>query len=128
MSVVLVRDVMTIGVPICTGDERCAAVSARLAGLPNRPEVAVVLDEDGMAAGWVSRAGLAQADPERTVDAVMDEDIPEIPPDIPAEAAAQIMRDRGLTHVFLMHGWPGEPRPSAVLALSTLERLGFFGD
>ncbi len=128
MSVVLVRDVMTIGVPTCRADEACGVIAARLARLPHRPEVAVVLDEDGMAAGWVSRAALGQADPERTVDAVMDEDIPELPPDIPAQAAAQIMRDRGLTHAFLMHSWPGEPRPSAVLALSTLERLGFFGD
>lgn len=127
MSVVLVRDVMTIGVPTCRADEACGVIAARLARLPNRPEVAVVLDEDGMAAGWVSHAGLEGADPACTVDTVMDEDIPEVPPDIPAQAAAQIMRDRGLTYAFLMHSWPGEPRPSAVLALSTLERLGFGG-
>ncbi len=128
MTVVLVRDVMTIGVPTCHGDERCGVLAARLARLPNQPEVAVVLDEDGMSAGWVSRAGLETADAESPVETVMDEDIPELPPDIPAAAAAQMMRDRGLTYVFLMHSWPGEPRPSAVLALSTLERFGFGKD
>ncbi len=127
MSLVLVRDVMTIGVPTCRADERCGALTARLVRLPNQPEVAVVLDEDGLVVGWVSRTRLEGADPARTVDTVLDEDIPELPPDIPAQAAAQMMRDRGLTHVFLMHNWPGEPRPSAVLALSTLERLGFGG-
>lgn len=127
MTVVLVRDVMTIGVPTCRGDERCGAMAARLARLPNQPEVAVVLDDDGMSAGWVSRAALEGADPASTVDSVMDEDIPEVPPDIPALAALQILRDRGLTHAFLMHSWPGEPRPSAVLALSTLERLELGG-
>ncbi len=127
MSVILVRDVMTIGVPTCHAAEACGAIVARLARLPNQPEVAVVLDEDGMSTGWVSRAALEGANAESTVDTVMDEDIPELPPDIPAQAAAQMMRDRGLTYVFLMHSWPGEPRPSAVLALSTLERLGFEG-
>lgn len=127
MSILLVRDVMTIGVPICAADERCDVANARLAGLPGQPEVAVVLDEDGMAAGWVSRARLDQAEPASTIGSVMDEDIPELPPDIPAQAALQMMRDRGQTHVFLMHSWPGEPRPSAVLALSTLERLELGG-
>lgn len=127
MSVLLVRDVMTIGVPICATEERCDVVNARLAGLAGQPEVAVALDEDGMAAGWVSRSRLEQAEPASAIGSVMDEDIPELPPDIPAAAALQMMRDRGVTYVFLMHSWPGEPRPSAVLALSTLERLELGG-
>ncbi len=128
MSVLLVRDVMTIGVPVCDADERCGTVSARLALLPGQPDAAVVLDEDSLPCGWVSLVGLDQSDPERAVESVMDEDIPGVPPDIPAQAALQVMRDRGATHLFLMHDWPGEPRPSAVLALRTLERLGFDGN
>jgi hypothetical protein len=31
------------------------------------------------------------------------------------------MRDRGLEYLFLMHDWPGEPRPSALIALKTIE-------
>jgi hypothetical protein len=52
----------------------------------------------------------------------MDERIPTVPPDIPAEAAAQIMRDQGVEHLFLMHAWPGEPRPSAVISLQAIEK------
>lgn len=52
----------------------------------------------------------------------MNEDIPTIQPDVPVEAAAQMMRDRGMPYLCLMHSWPGEPRPSAVISLETIER------
>lgn len=111
----LVRDLMTIGVPVCRDMETCGAVAARLSG-----EVVVVLDEAGMACGWTTLERL-RANGTRRVAEVMDDDIPTIPPDIPAEVAAQIMRDRGVKFLFLMHDWPGEPRPSAVIALRTIQ-------
>lgn len=111
----LVRDVMTIGVPVCRDAETCGAVAARLSA-----EVVVALDEDGMACGWLTRKQLTDADPSLAIGAVMDEDIPTVPPDIPAQAAAQLMRDRGVEHLFLMHDWPGEPRPSAVISLKAV--------
>jgi hypothetical protein len=56
---------------------------------------------------------------------VVDEHIPQVPPDIPAQAAWQLMRDLGLDCLFLMHAWPGEPRPSAVITRQAIEaRLG----
>lgn len=113
----LVRDLMTIGVPVCRDTETCAAVAARLAG-----EVVVVLDEDGMACGWATAAALATASPGQLIGEVMDEDIPTVSPTLPAEAAAQLMRDRGVEFLFLMHDWPGEPRPAAVLGRSTIEQ------
>lgn len=116
MSVLLVRDVMTIGVPVCGEGETCGAVAARLVG-----EVVVALDEDGMACGWATRAEIAQANPELAIGEMMDEDIPTVPPGIPAKAAAELMRDRGVEHLFLMHDWPGEPRPSAVISLKGVE-------
>ncbi len=112
----LVRDVMTIGVPVCRDTETCGEVAARLKG-----DVVVALDEDGMACGWVTRERLAGAESTRTVSEVMDEDIPTVPPDIPVEAAAQLMRDQGVNYLFLMHDWPGEPRPSAVISLKSIE-------
>lgn len=111
----LVRDLMTIGVPVCRETETCAEVLARL-----RDEVVVALDDDGMACGWATRATLAQ-NPAQPISAIMDEAIPTVPPNIPAATAAQLMRDRGVSHLFLMHDWPGEPRPSAVLALREVE-------
>ncbi len=114
----LVRDVMTIGVPICREGETCGAVAARL-----KEDVVVVLDEDGMACGWLTRERLGEQEAATPVGEVMDEDIPTVPPDIPVEAAAQLMNDRGVQHLFLMHDWPGEPRPSAVISLCAIERV-----
>ncbi len=116
MKPLLVRDVMTIGVPVCRDTETCGVVAARLNG-----EAVVALDEDGMACGWLTRDQLERA-AAQTVGEVMEESIPTVPPDIPAEAAAQLMRDSGVEFLFLMHDWPGEPRPSAVVSLKAIEQ------
>ena len=121
MKSLLVRDVMTIGVPVCREAETCGDVEARLARQATQAEVVGVLDEAGSACGWISRERLRQ-NPTHTVGEVMEEEIPTVPPDIPAEAAAQIMRDRGVEYLFLIHDWPGEPRPSAVISLKAIER------
>ncbi|MEK7310881.1 MAG: CBS domain-containing protein [Chloroflexota bacterium] len=121
MSILFVRDVMTIGVPVCRDSERCGEVAARLQKQGSGAEVVVALDEDGMACGWATRDRLVEAESARTISEVMDEDIPTVPPDIPAETAAQLMSDRGVEHLFLMHDWPGEPRPSAVISLKSIE-------
>jgi CBS domain-containing protein len=111
---------MTIGVPVCREAETCGAVRARLARHP--VPVVVALDDDAMACGWLTLARLAEADPDTPVGAVMEEAIPTVPPDIPAAAAAQLMRDQGVDYLFLMHAWPGEPRPSAVIARLAIEQ------
>jgi len=122
MTPTLVRDVMTIGVPVCCDTETCGAVLARLESqTPGVCEVVVVLDEDGMACGWLTREHLGEQEAAIPVGEVMDEDIPTVPPDIPAETAAQLMSDRGVEYLFLMHDWPGEPRPSAVISLKSIE-------
>ncbi len=121
MKPLLVRDVMTIGVPVCRDTETCGAVAARLAKQSPPAEVVVALDEDGMACGWLTRERLAAEAAARPVGEVMDEDIPTVAPAIPAAAAAQMMRDRGVEFLFLMHDWPGEPRPSAVISLKAVE-------
>ncbi|MEK7278890.1 MAG: CBS domain-containing protein, partial [Chloroflexota bacterium] len=90
-------------------------------------EAIVALDEDGLACGWVTRERLNRENAARPVGEMMDEDIPTVPPDIPAEAAAQLMRDRGVEYLFLMHDWPGEPRPSAVISLKAIADSRFLG-
>jgi len=122
MKTLLVRDVMTIGVPVCRESESCGEVTARLDRQNAGAEVVGVLDGDGCACGWIGRDRLRVEDPARPVGDVMEETIPEVPPDIPAEAAAQLMRDQGLQYLFLMHTWPGEPRPSAVVSLKVIEQ------
>ena len=115
----LVRDIMTIGVPVCRDDETCGAVLGRLARHP--VPVVVALDDDGMACGWATLDRLAASAPDTRIGEVMDEDIPTVPPEIPAAAAAQLMRDQGVDYLFLMHSWPGAPRPSAVLVRQAVE-------
>ena len=46
---------------------------------------------------------------------VMNPEIPEVPPDIPATAAVQIMLDRGIREIYLMHHGGGASWPAAVL-------------
>jgi CBS domain-containing protein len=75
-----------------------------------------------MACGWLTRDRLNGQEAATPVREAMDEDIPTVPPDIPVEAAAQLMRDRGVQYLFLMHDWPGGPRPSAVISLEAIER------
>jgi CBS domain-containing protein len=115
MRPLLVRDAMTIGVPVCRDSEICGVVLARLT-----VEAVVALDDDGMACGWLTRAQLAEH-PAELISEVMDEDIPTTSPTASLEAAAQTMRARGVTHLFLIHDWPGEPRPSAVISLHAIE-------
>ncbi len=113
---------MTIGVAVCRDGERCEAVAARLAALPESAAAVVALDDDGLACGWASRAAVAAAAPDQPVAEVMDEAIPTVAPDLPAEAAAQMMRAKGVDYLFLMHAWPGEPRPAAILYRQVVER------
>jgi CBS domain-containing protein len=122
MTTRLVRDVMKIGVPVCRDTETCADVAARLRKQAAGGEVVVALDEDGMASGWLTQAQLAQAGATQTVGDVMNEDIPAIAPDVPLEAAARMMQARGVAYLFLMHSWPGEPRPAAVISRRTLDQ------
>jgi len=114
---------MTIGVPVCRDSESCAAVAARLtAAMP----VVVALDEDGMACGWLTRRTLLENQFQLAGD-VMDEEIPTVGPEVPLAAAAHIMRERGTDFLFLMHDWPGEPRPSAVLSRAAIEKVKVAG-
>jgi Mg/Co/Ni transporter MgtE len=119
--VLKVRDVMTIGVPVCREAETCGEVAARLERQREPAEVIVVLDGYGRACGWMARERLIRSDPTTAVGEVADEEIPTVPPDWPAEAALRHMQARGLDHLLLLHHWPGEPRPAAYVWRRTLE-------
>ncbi len=115
---VLVRDLMTVGVKTCTPATPIVDL-ARLM-LEQDLEAIVVLDHDGHAVGVVSRDDLVRAytrDDCRslTAEAIMTDGVPQVPPDIPLAAAAQIMRDRGVRAVFLMHHAGGIAYPAAML-------------
>jgi CBS domain-containing protein len=121
----LVRDLMTVGVATCPPDAPLADI-ARLM-LDKQLEAVVVLNSEGHAIGAVSQDDLVQAYTTGNAQALCAEDVmsdavPEVPPDIPLAAAAQIMRDTKIRAVFLMHHAGGIEYPAAVLTYKHLLR------
>lgn len=125
----LVRDLMTVGVATCPPDTPAGEVARLL--IERDLEAVIVLDpEDGHALGVVGQAELLRAYPRLagpqggalTVEQVMRDDIPQAPADIPLAAAAQIMQDRGVRVLFLMHHSGGIEYPAGVLTYRHLLR------
>jgi CBS domain-containing protein len=126
----LVRDLMHIGVTTCSAD--ALVVEAARILLRNNLESLIVLDGNGHAVGVFGRREVVKAyagsgATARDLDTltVADEmcpDIPQIPPDIPATAAAQIMLDQGLREIYLMHHAGGIGWPAAVLRFEAVLR------
>jgi CBS domain-containing protein len=121
----LVRDLMTVGVPTCPPDTPVVEVARWL--LDADLEAVIVLDAEGHAAGMISqdeliRAYTRGATDHLTAGDILREDIPEVPPDIPLSAAAQIMQDQRVRVFFLMHHSDGIHYPAAMLTYRHLLR------
>jgi CBS domain-containing protein len=121
----LVRDLMSVVVLTCSPETPVVELTRVL--LEKELEGAVVLDERGHAAGIISRDDLVRAYANGDYDglsikAAMQDGVPQIPPDIPLTAAAQIMQDRNLRIVFLMHHAGGIEYPAAMLSYTHLLR------
>jgi CBS-domain-containing membrane protein len=113
----LMRDLMTLGVVTCSPRLSLAEL-ARLF-LERDVEGVIVLDEEGHASGAITQDELirAYAHPAAgtlTAADIMRDDIPELPPDIPLHAAAQLMQDMGVRAVFSLHHDRGIAWPSAI--------------
>jgi signal-transduction protein with cAMP-binding, CBS, and nucleotidyltransferase domain len=130
VTVKLVRDLMHIGVTTCLADAPLGEAVRTL--LRENLGSLIVLDNNGHAVGMLSqrevimayaRSGASPRDCEtRPVAQVMRPDVPEVPPDIPAIAAAQIMLDQGIREIYLMHHAAGISWPAAVLRLEDVLR------
>lgn len=94
-------------------------------------EAVVILDpEEGHAVGVVSQKELAAAFVREGLNArflkaedIMCDDVPQVPPDIPLEAAFQIMLDKGVRMVFLMHHAGGVTYSAGALSYNQLVRF-----
>lgn len=117
---------MTVGVKTCTPSTSINEVARLL--IENNLEDLIVLD-GGKAIGVIGREDLARffahhnlretpcaKFDEITAREVMREGVPQIPPDIPLMAAAQIMLDLKVRTLFLMHHAAGIEYPSAYLS------------
>ena len=117
----LVRELMHIGVPTCRIDTSLGEAVGRL--LREHLEALIVLDERGDAVGALTRQDVVAAygrpgaslhnEEILTVAEVMRHEIPEVPPDIPAITAAQIMLDLKVRELYLMHHDCGIRWPAA---------------
>ena len=130
MTIKLVRDLMHIGVPTCRAETSLAEAVYILCreGI----EGLVVLDERGHAVGLFGRAeavatyglssSMAQDWASLTVAEAMRPDIPQVPADIPAPAAAQLMLDQQVRALYLLHHDGGICWPAAVFGFADVLR------
>jgi predicted transcriptional regulator len=122
----IVRDLMTVGVATCSPDTPASHIAKIL--LEKNLEALVVLDHgEGHALGVVSQDELVNAFSRAqaanlTAEDVMRDGVPQIPPDIPLTAAAQIMRDLGVRALFIMHHASGIEYPAAFISYKHILR------
>lgn len=113
----LVRDLMTVGVATCAPDTPVTDLARLL--LEKGLESVIVLDPvEGHALGVVGQEELVRAYVQPggrtlTAEQIMRDDVPSVPPDIPLEAAAQLMQDQGVRVLYLMHHAGGVVYPAA---------------
>jgi len=127
----LVRDVMRIGVPTCKLEDTLSRVAALM--VDGGHTAVIVLDEEADTRGWINERILASAyeqaaarheeASELAAQDVMDEHVPECPSDIPLAAAAQLMADAGVDHLFFLHHAGGRTWPASVLSQRDLVRV-----
>jgi CBS domain-containing protein len=125
----LVRDLMTVGAATCSPETPVGDLARLL--MDHGLEAVVVLDPaDGHALGYVSQDELVRAyahahrpAAEMTAEQVMQDEVPQAPPDIPLTAAAQIMLDRNVRVLFLMHHSSGIEYPAAMISYQHILRL-----
>lgn len=121
----LVRDLMTVGVVTCNPQTKVPELAQML--LEHDLDQVIVLDE-GKALGVVGQDELVAAYSRSeyknlTALEVMSEGVPQVPPEIPLTAAAQLMRDQGVRTFFLMHHAAGVEYPAAALSYKHFLRL-----
>jgi CBS domain-containing protein len=123
-ATVLVRDLMRVGVPTCREDAALAEVARLL--VERNAAALVVLDEDGNAVGWIGEEHVARvmgSSVSLVAGDVMEEQVPIIPPDVPAAAAAHLMLDKGIRQLFVVHHAGGIVYPAAVFTLQDVIRV-----
>ncbi len=121
----LVRDLMTVGVPTCKRDTPLREIARFLS--EHNVEGMCVLDEEGNGIGvagmeeLVGACGREDFETLRAED-VMREGMPTLRPDLPIHLAAQLMRDQGTRIAYLTHNAAGIIYPAAYLTYHHLVR------
>ncbi len=119
MTVTLIRDLMTVGVPTCKTTSLVVDVARFI--LENNLEEMVVLGTEGEGLGVVGYEELISVYGreninELTAGDVMREGVPELPADIPIAAAAQMMKDQRIRVAYMNHNSAGIIYPAALIS------------
>jgi len=115
----LVRDLMTIGVPTCKAGMAIVDIARFL--IENNVEELVVLGSEGEGIGIVGYEELVSSYHrenirELTAEDVMREGIPELPSDLPLVLAAQMMKDKKVRVAYMNHNSAGIIYPAAAIS------------
>jgi predicted transcriptional regulator len=121
---VLVRDLMSVGVPTCSPDQVIDELTRYI--LENELEEIVVIEKRQIM-GVVSRDELVKAysqagSDELTAEQVMRTEIATVPPEIPLKAAALLMLDKGVRTLYITHHAGGVEYPAAYISYKHLLR------
>jgi CBS domain-containing protein len=117
--VLLIRDLMTVGVPTCKTSTPIVDIARFL--VEQNIEEMVVLGNEGEGVGVVgyeeliSAYGLENVG-SLTAEDVMREGVPELPAEIPLAAAAQMMKDKGIRVAYMTHNSAGVIYPAAMIS------------
>jgi len=122
---ILVRDLMTVGVPTCKIDVLVVDIARFI--IENNVEEMVVLGAEGEGVGVVGYEELVRAygrDNLETLTAekAMREGVPELPSDIPLTVAAQMMRDQNIRVAYMTHNSSGIIYPAAMISYKHIVR------
>ena len=125
MNPILVRDLMTVGVPTCKTSTLVIDIARFI--IDNNVEEMVVLGTEGEGVGVVGYEELVLAYGREnvkslTAEQVMHEGVPELPADIPLSAAAQMMKDRGIRVAYMTHNSAGIIYPAAMISYKHIVR------
>lgn len=125
MKPILVRDLMTVGVPTCKRDTPVRDIARFL--LEHPVEGMCVLDDEGNGIGVVGTEELITAytqedAPALTAEQIMREGMPSLQPDLPLALAVQLMRDQKTRIAYLTHNAAGIIYPAAYITFRHILR------
>lgn len=125
MTILLVRDIMTVGVPTCKTSTPLIDIARFL--IENNVEEMVVLGSEGEGVGVVGYEELVTAYQHTEVrdliaQQVMHEGVPELPADIPLTVAAEMLRDKKIRVAYMNHNSAGIIYPAALISYKHIVR------
>jgi CBS domain-containing protein len=125
MTPMLVRDIMTIGVPTCKTSTPIVDIARFI--VEHNIEEMVILGSEGEGVGIVGYEELVGAYAREnakslTAEDVMREGVPELPADIPLTVAAQMLKDKNIRVAYMNHNSAGIIYPAAMISYRHIVR------